>query len=970
MSNPLAKYTFLPYLRTGLAASIQVPDDPAAPATGRVTVDVEVKINNDSHEGLTKQVNLIGPGDINGIQLKAIVRTSPPTGTQNFEPNYFPFIEFFEEDFLWRYTPAAPVAEKLRPWLFLLVLKREEFSYTASLEHALPAIKINPDGLLHAFPQGDEHWAWAHVQANPDLVPDAENSTTSLHEKLAADPRSAICRLMGSRQLDPYTQYSVFLAPAFEAGRLTGLRIPNDNTPIQQSAFGADEFPYYYTFDFSTGANEDFESLVRDLQPQAIDPAVGKEVLNISNPGLGISVPAEGRFASLQGALLPPLGENEAPWVPLDDAGAAALAPELIPILNEPAKHRENGPAAQNPTASAEGLFINGIFGTGNPAHAEDDPAVAPPLYGEWYTDRDRLDPSLPANLADLDWFHQLNLDAGMRAAAGLGAEVVRRNQQTYVQQCWEQVGELLEANRKIRQIQLGREASEAMLNKHLRNQSAETLLAMTHKFHDRIPAGTNTVRAKTRLSVWPVTIANSNVRRLLRPHGPINKRLAKIEAQNQSTASLKVTQRGLLSRLGNPNDDLVAVKTWAISTEQSRIAISELRALTDSVAALASQQLIPSFLYSFSFPIPLLISNNYLSLALNSLRYYDGFFDEAMWPGTPVSPPFEAQEVQTEILAQFSPLRRFSLRIGAMLELGGDYALNSELELPTLWTSPQLDAPTYAPLVDLSANYLLPNMEKIPDNSVSIMRINRSFMEAYLAGMNHEMVRELMWREFPTKQQGTIFRYFWDHADFIDSSLSEAERLLATRDILDMENWDSTSKMGAHAQSATPDMVLVIRGELLRKYPNTVIYAAMVDPNTHVISGQSYPVFTAKVDPDIVLLGFALDEAVITAPDSNWYFMLQERPGEPRFGLDVAPDELGTPPTSFNELSWGDVGLSAGHLDLDHADGRTEIAGQVATWGNTAADMAHIFYQDPVRIAIHAPDLVTPPVSNILPQS
>ena len=35
-----------------------------------------------------------------------VVRTEPLNRITNFEPNYLAFIEFYDEDFLWRYTPA------------------------------------------------------------------------------------------------------------------------------------------------------------------------------------------------------------------------------------------------------------------------------------------------------------------------------------------------------------------------------------------------------------------------------------------------------------------------------------------------------------------------------------------------------------------------------------------------------------------------------------------------------------------------------------------------------------------------------------------------------------------------------------------------------------------------------------------------------------------------------------------------
>ena len=55
-------------------------------------------------------------------------------------------------------------------------------------------------------------------------------------------------------------------------------------------------------------------------------------------------------------------------------------------------------------------------------------------------------------------------------------------------------------------------------------------------------------------------------------------------------------------------------------------------------------------------------------------------------------------------------------------------------------------------------------------------------------------------------------------------------------------------------------------------------------------------PLYEAKVDPDIYFFGFDLDadEARGGTGDNDadppgWFFVLKERPGEPRFGLDDA---------------------------------------------------------------------------------
>ena len=60
----------------------------------------------------------MGPGHVIGIDPRQIVRTDPAPGSRDFEPNYFPLIEFDEPTLPWLFTPAGADAQaRLRPWL-------------------------------------------------------------------------------------------------------------------------------------------------------------------------------------------------------------------------------------------------------------------------------------------------------------------------------------------------------------------------------------------------------------------------------------------------------------------------------------------------------------------------------------------------------------------------------------------------------------------------------------------------------------------------------------------------------------------------------------------------------------------------------------------------------------------------------------------------------------------------------------
>src|SRR5262249_31046217 len=124
-------------------------------------------------------------------------------------------------------------------------------------------------------------------------------------------------------------------------------------------------------------------------------------------------------------------------------------------------------------------------------------------------------------------------------------------------------------------------------------------------------------------------------------------------------------------------------------------------------------------------------------------------------------------------------------------------------------------------------------------------------------------------------------------------------------------------------------------------------------------------PLFEAKVDPDIYFLGFKLDAASAkggAAPPGapGWFFVIKERPGEPRFGLDDVADAVPPPLATWNDLTWSHLGTQAGHcIDLSQSISLPSPAGDdgQASWGpNTdAANLAYILYQVPVLVAVHA---------------
>jgi len=300
----------------------------------------------------------------------------------------------------------------------------------------------------------------------------------------------------------------------------------------------------------------------------------------------------------------------------------------------------------------------------------------------------------------------------------------------------------------------------------------------------------------------------------------------------------------------------------------------------------------------------------------------------------------------------------------------------------------PKFPQPMYEALRDLGQDWLLPGLELIEANTVALVITNQRMIESYMVGLNHEMSRELLWNEFPTDQRGSYFRQFWNVAG-VEPPNNDPDKL---RDIREIHAWIKRLALGNH--SARPPMpngeerlVLLVRGDLFRRYPNTEVYAlkAHADPSAKRTLGTDridYE-FYGKLLPDIAFFGFPLTptqavgaaDATDASLDQGWFFVLQEQPAEPRFGLDVG-GAFGGAIAQWNALSWTSLVASAAelqaltHINLDQQlpDVRPLNSGTEPAWhadsglGRTGAQAAHLAYitlQQPVRIAIHASDML-----------
>ena len=104
MEEELGTYTFLPWVKSGLGAHILQNGPPLIGP--RASLDVQVKIRKyplvghmEEIDAPKKTVELMGPGDVVGVQKKFIIRRDPEPNSNSVERNYFPLIEFSQADF-------------------------------------------------------------------------------------------------------------------------------------------------------------------------------------------------------------------------------------------------------------------------------------------------------------------------------------------------------------------------------------------------------------------------------------------------------------------------------------------------------------------------------------------------------------------------------------------------------------------------------------------------------------------------------------------------------------------------------------------------------------------------------------------------------------------------------------------------------------------------------------------------------
>lgn len=861
-------YRFLPWSRRGLADETKEADR-GKPLPPRIASEAALILSGGLSAGISLETQ--GPGDVTGFDAGAVIGTFPRADVTDAEPENLVSIEFDLPELPWLLTPAQAVNDRLRPWLMLVVVDAsgpDAIAEPVSLPtRHFATIDLTAAQVAGQLPELAQSWCWAHSQLLTDMP---GNSAASL----ADAPLLNLSRIISPRRLEPMKSYRACLVPAFDQGVERGLGRTPDRSARLKPAWDirnpkAITLPLYYHWTFSTGPAGDFEALARALKALSCPATIGQAELDLAD-----AFPAQS-------------GSRRAP---------IAFHGVLLPGNGTPPGLKLVSSAVQNSllraTARSDGLSL--------------------PIYGGAHAQTASLAANSPI------WLAEINLDPRMRIAAGLGAEVVRANQDVFVQACWEQVGAIDEVNRLMDRGRLSVEAL-GRFGRRITALSPARSLTLVGPLLDRIRLAEGTVQTAISRSSLPDGRFAAPFRRLANPRRSAVRLAGKRLGVDRNSGLARMDSRG----------------TAHFANDGFRMPV-----LSGSQPQSARKP----------------AADSRISAAIRALRVSArlGARDNPH-----PSVPFALDEARTVLERGIAPQRTVAARIGSMIETGRDTI--AETGLSPLLVAPELPEPAFLRLAAADPTIFLPRADDLPENTITLLESHTRFIEAFMVGLNHEMNRELSWRGFPVDMRGTPFRHFWDRGE-------------DRPDILPIAQWPLSSPLGSHGgPSAAPgEIVLLARTPLFSRFSGSIMAAwrgEMRDGHnmlkTDPVHGDDpancdylRATFQGKLSADLVFAGFPLTCADIEA-GAGWHIVIEQQWTEPRFGFETdTAGHLPSLPTRWLDAQWSDVGVIPGqHI---RTDGRlSRHAAQGITLTANAGHFAAAALKRPFRIAIPARHLL-----------
>jgi hypothetical protein len=944
----LSKRFFVSYVRLGAAGGVMDVDPLRASIARPPRIKPELKVSRDGTELApieAPEIHLMDPGDVLTLAAGVVTRQYPEPGSTDCPSNDLAYVEFSRPDLPWMFTPASATPEhRLRPWIVLVVVPvTEQLASDRASTLKVAAAEL---------PDLRQSNAWAHAQIMAERAED-------IGPAVARGGPGAVSRLVCPRRLDPGIAYRACIVPAFDATL---------NLKWNVDAGGIVEVPIYHSWTFRAGPKEDFEELVLRLHPIESMAALGTRPISAFKPWptwktlralAGTPDDTTPAIFQQDGALAAP-GQNARPS--LDEACTTAFRTRMAQHVNHP--FAESATPTEDPRDVPAG----------------DGASLAPPIYGGHHGNVRQL------TAGAARWIEDLNLEPRRRAAAAMGARYVQEHQEFLMARAWEQLRDIEKANQLRRVAELASVAADAVHRRSVSTLRPAEVIGLAGPARTRIRRADQTLNAEIAGSVLPTAVATPAFARLARPMGPIAHRMLREGPSTMIERGLQGDERVLPPRLttaaprvslvrGSQTAGDVTTRQTAVhrrlvgGTEEITLAVTlsaAKHAVDDAETASAGGLPFPAALEQVRTAIrrdlaawdfapanvealrTLLADPSKVQAASDVVRTTAAFVGtreiaaaiEIARPGRTLDPG----QLRVDVAAALRPSKYLRLRLRDRIDVP---VPQHDDALQQIMVHPEFPAPLALALLQEAPNAVLPGLATFPNNRVALLETNPSFIEAFLVGANHEMNREFLWREFPTDQRGTPFKHFWPRP---------AEGGSDGREIEEIASWPLDRRLGTNlAGRRTAETVLLVRGDVLRRYPFMIVMAApALDANGTVAPFATWllPKFPIPVGADSMAYVFDLDvNQALGIP--GWFLVFQEPRAVLRYGFDLSPSGGAA---TWSDLAWPDVPVARGKfVDIDRPPTFAPADPRGAAWGGTAADMATITMQRPFRLLFHA---------------
>jgi hypothetical protein len=845
-------------------------------AVATVNVTLSDTLTGETRPPASIRLHMMGPGDVTGLQLPAIVRTAPKPLTRDAETTKLAHIDFADIDLPWRYSHEQGPAPK--PWIVLITGTTDE------LELVHGAVKIINPAVLAAHNLNDSR-QWAHMQ---------DDGARTIARLIS--PRG---RTNGEKGLQPNHEYIAAVVPSYtvkgnqvllawevNAGNVT--RMPDGSV-----------LPAYYAWRYWTADAGDFETIAARLHAIEVG-GLGRSRLRYERVDPAEVMEIRGAITSLaatQTLKTAPIHQLTTTW-PFDTEPASPAVLGNLDAIND---------ELHDPRRDIIGL----------------------PIYGRPWI-------AMPE---DTDWGRLLNGDPRFRGIAGLGAWLAIVAQEELVDEARKQVGALEQVAQRVRQLALGLMASRSLWNRRLPQDEVQRLWLFGPTLR-RIPVSgaqeglsamdVVTGDGRTLSRAWFSTAA----RRVLRPGDGIARhakpdavhRRALLDEANQCPPPPVPSQAhvdGLLKQVGVRSvAELVLLEQWP---EQ---VVQVIREIVDSGQPFdsdhAAERLYDALKDALGVPSWVYERLRDRLRPYNQQAVTQQQLEDAVRPfiSTIYQLPVDAVPIDHDTRVEpidlaialidnmGRPLERrcqpvdllsLSRRVGDAINPNGDSppALVrvkatidgidiSNLEPPEVCIG--LNYEVWKLLRDKAKSWMLPGIEELEKDAVVAMESNPAFIDALLVGLNTQFLNELHWRNMAIAPSCTPLRWFWGNFDYkTNQRVDDIRGIHLWKDTRLGDNQHQVLRAGD--ASGNRDLVMVFRTDLFRRYPSTLVYLTKMNDDDALKleqpdfnSGRCIgPKIKGTITDDVTFFVFDINPSDL----EQYRVVLDEPPAELRFRND-----------------------------------------------------------------------------------